>query len=111
MSATADFGAFSLQVVHMGSIASFAFLPWLHRSAVRSIRYKCLLSRIALGALAVSFVCLGELALLPATTTNVWMVRLFATTYFGYFWLMPLYTRLEAAGTSPVRVRSAASQR
>ena len=43
-----------------------AALPWLDRSPVKSMRYKGILSKAALGIFVVSFIILGVLGVLPA---------------------------------------------
>jgi ubiquinol-cytochrome c reductase cytochrome b subunit len=77
------------------AVLSFLFLPWLDRSRVRSIRYKGWLSRFFLAMFAISFVALGYLGLQPAEGTYVLLARIFTCFYFAYFWLMPLYTKME----------------
>jgi ubiquinol-cytochrome c reductase cytochrome b subunit len=87
------------------AVVSFAFLPWLDRSPVRSIRYKGWMSRIALTAFAISFVALGVLGLQPAQGGYVLLARCFTVVYFGFFWLMPIYSRFETSKAPPERVR------
>lgn len=87
------------------AVLSFAFLPWLDRSPVRSIRYKGWLSRVALGAFAISFLALGFLGLQPAEGKYVILARICAVTYFAFFCLMPVYTKFEAVKVVPERVR------
>ncbi len=72
------------------AVASFLFLPWLDRSAVRSMRYKGWPSRIALAAFAISFIVLGYLGLQPAQGVYVTLARVFTVVYFAFFWLMPV---------------------
>ncbi len=87
------------------AVMSFLFLPWLDRSPVRSIRYKGWLSRVALTVFAISFLALGYLGLLPAEGKYVMLARLFTVFYFAFFWLMPLYTKIEAVKAVPERLR------
>ena len=87
------------------SVASFAFLPWLDRSPVRSIRYKGRWSRVALALFALAFVSLGVIGLKPATPAYVLLARVFTAIYLGYFWLMPVYSKWERARPVPDRVR------
>jgi ubiquinol-cytochrome c reductase cytochrome b subunit len=89
----------------MLAVVSFLFLPWLDRSPVRSIRYKGWLSRLALTIFAISFLALGYLGLQPAEGKYVIAARLFTALYFAFFWLMPVYTRIEAVKAVPERVR------
>jgi ubiquinol-cytochrome c reductase cytochrome b subunit len=86
------------------AVVSFLFLPWLDRSPVRSMRYKGWLSRVALTLFAISFLALGYLGLQPAEGTYVIAARLFAVLYFAFFWLMPLYSKLEAVKAVPERI-------
>jgi ubiquinol-cytochrome c reductase cytochrome b subunit len=86
------------------AVVSFLFLPWLDRSPVRSIRYKGWLSRVALTLFAISFLALGYLGLQPAEGKYVVLARLFTVFYFGFFWLMPFYSKIEAVRTVPERV-------
>ena len=86
------------------AVASYLFLPWLDRSPARSMRYKAVPSRLAVGLFASSFMVLGILGLRPAGTTEVWLARAFTVVYFGFFWLMPIYSRLGRTKTVPVRI-------
>jgi ubiquinol-cytochrome c reductase cytochrome b subunit len=86
------------------AVVSFLFLPWLDRSAVRSIRYKGAWSRFFLAMFAISFVALGYLGLQPAEGRYVLLARVFAVFYFAFFWLMPVYTRLERTKAAPERL-------
>jgi ubiquinol-cytochrome c reductase cytochrome b subunit len=86
------------------AVVSFFLLPWLDRSAVRSMRYRGWPSRLALAAFAISFVALGFLGLQPADPVYVLLARVFSMGYFAYFWLMPVYSKLERAKLVPERV-------
>ena len=87
-----------------GAIAMLFLLPWLDRSPVKSIRYKGILSKIALGIFVVSFLVLGYLGVAPATPVNTILGRIFTILYFLYFLLMPLYTSIETCKQPPERV-------
>ncbi|MGB6605267.1 MAG: cytochrome b N-terminal domain-containing protein [Steroidobacteraceae bacterium] len=86
------------------SLASFLFLPWLDRSPVKSIRYKGWISRIALAVFAVSCLVLGYLGMQPPQGVYVVLARVFGVLYFAFFWLMPIYSRLERVRPVPERV-------
>jgi ubiquinol-cytochrome c reductase cytochrome b subunit len=87
------------------AVLSFLFLPWVDRSRVRSIRYKGGFSRFFLAMFAISFVTLGYLGLQPAEGRYVLLARVSTGFYFAYFWLMPLYTKLERVRAVPKRLR------
>ncbi len=83
-----------------GSIVMLFLLPWLDRSPVKSIRYRGGMFKKALVLFVVSFLALGYLGTQPATYGAVIAARIFTAIYFGFFLLMPLYTRWEK--TKPV---------
>ncbi len=87
-----------------GAIAMLFLLPLLDRSPVKSIRYKGILSKIALGIFVVSFLVLGYLGVAPATPVNTILGRIFTILYFLYFLLMPIYTSIETCKQPPERV-------
>ena len=83
-----------------------AALPWLDRSPVKSMRYKGILSKAALGIFVVSFIILGVLGVLPAEKEYTILAQICTTLYFAYFVLMPWYTRVEQTKPEPERVTS-----
>lgn len=87
-----------------GAIAVLFVLPWLDRSPVRSMRYKGWLSRVWLVLFCVSFLILGYLGVQAPTPIGTLVSRICACIYFGYFILMPFYTRLERTRPVPERV-------
>jgi ubiquinol-cytochrome c reductase cytochrome b subunit len=86
------------------SIVVLFLLPWLDRSPVKSIRYKGILSKIALALFVVSFLALSWLGLMPATGLYTLLARIFAVLYFAFFLLMPWYTKTEKCRPAPSRV-------
>jgi ubiquinol-cytochrome c reductase cytochrome b subunit len=104
-------------VLAMGlAVMVFFFLPWLDRSAVKSIRYRGVVYKTALALLVISFVVLGYLGTVPI---NVWgqfgawlggaeratvVARIFTIVYFLFFLLMPWYTRIDKTKPEPERV-------
>lgn len=93
-------------VVAMGSSIALLFaLPWLDRSPVKSMRYKGIFSRIALGILVVSFCILGYLGTLSVTPMRQLAAQACTGLYFLYFLLMPLYTRFESHALPPERIQ------
>ncbi len=87
-----------------GAIVVLFMLPWLDRSKVKSIRYRGGMFKKALLLFVISFVSLGYLGTQPATPLATTMARLFTAVYFGFFLLMPLYTRWEKTKPVPDRL-------
>ncbi|MDM4770759.1 cytochrome bc complex cytochrome b subunit [Solimonas sp. SE-A11] len=98
-----------LGVLTMGAaVVIIFFVPWLDRSPVKSIRYKGMLSKIALTLFTISFVLLSYYGMQPPTPVGTWVSRVGTVIYFAYFLLMPWYTRAEKTKTEPERVTHAA---
>lgn len=92
-------------VIAMGAAIAVLFvLPWLDRSPVRSIRYKGILSKIALVIFVISFIILGYLGGTASTPTSTIVGRVCTVLYFLYFILMPFYTSIEKCKQPPERV-------
>ena len=92
-------------VILMGvSVLIFAALPWLDRSAVKSIRYKGWIYKLALALFVVSFVVLGYLGMQTPTDTLTRIAQVCTIIYFGFFLLMPWYTSVDKTTTPPERV-------
>jgi ubiquinol-cytochrome c reductase cytochrome b subunit len=87
-----------------GAVLLFFFLPWLDRAKVKSIRYRGWLYRGFLLLFAVSFLALGYLGLQPATPEYTRAARIFTVFYFGFFLLMPWYTKADKTRPVPERV-------
>lgn len=82
----------------------FFLLPWLDKSPVRSIRYRGWMSRTALMLFVVSFIGLGYLGLQIVTEGRVLVTRILTLIYFGFFLLMPLYTKWDKPKSEPERL-------
>ena len=94
-----------LGVIAMGAAIAVLFvLPWLDRSPVKSMKYKGWMSKIALLAFCISFIILGVLGVLSPTPERTLVSRICTAIYFGYFILMPFYTRMEKTKPVPERV-------
>ena len=87
-----------------GAMVLLFFLPWLDRGKVASIRYRGWMFKTALGMFVVSFIALGYLGTQPATGTYTMLARIFTATYFAFFLLMPIYTKLDPTKPVPDRV-------
>jgi ubiquinol-cytochrome c reductase cytochrome b subunit len=93
-------------IAMFGSILIFFFVPWLDRSPVKSIRYKGIYSKVALGAFAVSFLVLGWIGTQPPEPILTNVARVFTVVYFAFFVLMPFYSKLDKTKPVPERVTS-----
>lgn len=92
-------------VLAMGAAVLFiAFLPWLDKSPVKSIRYRGWLSKLMLSIFVVSFIGLGILGALPTTDTRVVLAQLLSITYFLFFIGMPFYTRWDKTRPVPAKL-------
>ena len=80
------------------------FLPWLDRAKVKSIRYRGWIYKTALSLFAISFIALGVLGVLPAEGVYILLARIFGILYFGFFILMPYYTKIDKTKPVPDRV-------
>ncbi len=94
-----------LGVVAMGaSIVVLFLLPWLDRGRVRSVRYRGLWFKWALGIFVVSFVGLAYLGTVAASPLATLFSRIFSVLYFAFFLLMPIYSKLDKTKPPPERV-------
>jgi ubiquinol-cytochrome c reductase cytochrome b subunit len=92
-------------VVVMGLGVMILFpLPWLDRSPVRSIRYRPTWNKFLYGAFVVNFLVLGYLGILPPTTLGTLVAQAGTLFYFGFFLLMPWWSRLGEFKPVPDRV-------
>ncbi|WEN41468.1 Cytochrome b [Thauera sp. GDN1] len=92
-------------VVAMGaSVVIIAFLPWLDRSPVKSMRYKGPIFKIAVAIFVVCFFILGYLGVLPPTPGRTLVSQICSVLYFGFFLLMPWYSKLDKCKPEPERV-------
>jgi len=92
-------------VVAMGaSVVIIAFLPWLDRSPVKSIRYKGPIFKIALAIFLVCFFILGYLGVLAPTPGRTLVSQICSVLYFAFFLLMPWYSKLDPCKPEPERV-------
>jgi ubiquinol-cytochrome c reductase cytochrome b subunit len=94
-------------VLLMGAaIMIMFFLPWLDRSPVKSIRYRGGIYKTALGLFVISFFALCWLGMQAPTPLLTTLARVFSAIYFGFFLLMPIYTKLDKTKPVPERVTS-----
>ncbi|MES1926099.1 cytochrome bc complex cytochrome b subunit [Salinisphaera sp. T31B1] len=79
-------------------------LPWLDRSKVKSIRYKGIIFKVMLAALAISFLILGYIGTQPPSPMLTLVARIATIVYFAFFLLMPLYSIIDRTKPVPERV-------
>ncbi len=92
-------------VVGMGAgVVIMAFLPWLDRAKVKSVRYRGPIYKSFLALFVISFVGLGYLGTQAPTPLLNDIARLLSVTYFGFFILMPWYTSVEKTKPVPERI-------
>lgn len=101
---------FGLDAKFWGVVAMFAavgiiaFLPWLDRSPVKSIRYKGPIFKTALTIFVIAFLILGYLGVLPPTPMRTLVAQICSVLYFAFFLLMPWYSKIDPCKPEPERV-------
>jgi ubiquinol-cytochrome c reductase cytochrome b subunit len=96
-------------VVVMGaSVVILFFLPWLDKSPVKSIRYRPSWHKAMLAVFIVDFFVLGYLGVQPPSPTGERVSQLGTLFYFGFFLLMPWWSRLGEFKPVPERITYAA---
>ena len=95
-------------VVMGGAVIVLFFLPWLDRSLAKSIRYRPGWHRIVYGVFVAFFLVLGYLGTQPPSVTSNYISQLGTLVYFGFFLLMPWWSRLGTFKPVPDRVIFAA---
>jgi ubiquinol-cytochrome c reductase cytochrome b subunit len=87
-----------------GAVLILFFMPWLDRSPVRSIRYRPGWHKAVYGVLVVYFLVLGYLGIQPPSPTGTLIAQIGTIYYFGFFLLMPWWSRLGTFKTVPDRI-------
>ncbi len=92
-------------VVIMGGAVMILFgLPWFDRSPVKSIRYRPGWNKILYGLFVIVFAVLGYLGIKPPSTVGTLMSQIGTLFYFGFFLLMPWWSRIGEFRAVPERV-------
>ncbi len=92
-------------VVLMGlAVMVFFLLPWLDVSPVKSMRYKGPLFRFALAVFVIAFLILGFFGTQPVTDAGTFISQFCTILYFGFFALMPWFSRMDRTRPVPERV-------
>jgi ubiquinol-cytochrome c reductase cytochrome b subunit len=95
-------------VVMGGSVIILFFLPWLDNCAVKSIRYRPDWHVYLYVAFVVNFFVLGYLGVKPPSLIGERVSQIGTLYYFGFFLLMPWWSRLGETKPVPARVNFAA---
>ena len=95
-------------VVMGGAVIILFFLPWLDHSPVRSIRYRPTWNKYLYGVFVINFVVLGYLGVQPPSPIGERVSQIGTLFYFGFFLLMPWWSRLGNFKPVPDRVTFAA---
>jgi ubiquinol-cytochrome c reductase cytochrome b subunit len=92
-------------VVLMGvSVLILAGLPWLDYSPVKSIRYRPDWHKIVYVVFGIAFVVLGYLGVQAPTPVGTLVAQIGTIIYFGFFLLMPWWSRMGEFKPVPTRV-------
>ncbi len=92
-------------VVVMGAaVLILFFLPWLDRAPVRSIRYRPGWNKWLYGIFVLNFLVLGYLGIKPPSDMGTLVSQIGTLFYFGFFLLMPWWSRIGEFKAVPERV-------
>jgi ubiquinol-cytochrome c reductase cytochrome b subunit len=91
-------------VVMGGAVIILFFLPWLDNSEVKSIRYRPDWHKYLYAVFVVNFVVLGYLGIKAPSMINERVSQIGTLFYFGFFLLMPWWSRLGTFKPVPDRV-------
>jgi ubiquinol-cytochrome c reductase cytochrome b subunit len=92
-------------VVVMGAAVMVMFpLPWLDRSPVKSIRYRPSWVRWLYGLFVINFFVLGYLGIKPPSDIGTLVSQVGTMFYFGFFLLMPWWSRIGEFKPVPERI-------
>ena len=91
-----------------GGVVTLFFLPWLDNSAVKSIRYRPDWHKYLYAVFVINFLVLGYLGTQPPSAIGGRVAQLGTLFYFGFFILMPWWSRIGTSKPVPDRVVFAA---
>jgi len=91
-------------VVMGGAVIILFFLPWLDQSPARSIRYRPDWHKYLYGVFVIVFVILAYLGVQPPSPIGERVSQIGTLFYFGFFILMPWWSRLGTPKPVPERV-------
>jgi len=87
-----------------GAVVILFFLPWLDHSPVKSIRYRPGWHKWLYGIFIVNFLVLGYLGTQPPSDAFNLTSQIGTLIYLGFFFLMPIWSRLGTFKPVPDRV-------
>jgi ubiquinol-cytochrome c reductase cytochrome b subunit len=91
-----------------GATIILFFLPWLDYSPVKSIRYRPDWHKYLYAVFVINFIILGYLGIQPPSNLGERVSQVGTLLYFGFFLLMPIWSRMGEFKTPPERVSFAA---
>ncbi|WP_460506264.1 cytochrome b [Hydrogenophaga soli] len=91
-------------VVMGGAVVIMFFLPWLDNSAVKSIRYRPSWNKWLYLVFVINFFILGYLGVKPPSPVGELVSQVGTLIYFGFFLLMPWWSRIGECKPVPTRV-------
>jgi ubiquinol-cytochrome c reductase cytochrome b subunit len=91
-------------VVMGGAVVILFFLPWLDKCEVKSIRYRPDWHKYMYAIFVVNFVILAYLGVQPPSPIGERVSQVGTLFYFGFFLLMPWWSRLGETKPVPSRV-------
>ena len=91
-----------------GAVVILFFLPWLDNCEVKSIRYRPDWHKYMYGIFVLNFVVLAYLGVQPPSAIGERVSQIGTLFYFGFFLLMPWWSRLGQTKPVPARVTFAA---
>ncbi len=87
-----------------GAVVILFFLPWLDNCAVKSIRYRPDWHKYLYAVFVVNFLILGYLGVQPPSAIGERVSQVGSLFYFGFFLLMPIWSRMGETKPVPDRV-------
>ena len=91
-----------------GAVIILFFLPWLDYSPVKSIRYRPDWHKYLYGIFVINFVILAYLGTQPPSAIGERVSQVGTLFYFGFFILMPWWSKIGEPKPVPARVNFAA---
>jgi ubiquinol-cytochrome c reductase cytochrome b subunit len=95
-------------VVMGGAVVIMFFLPWLDRAEAKSIRYRPDWHKVMYGLFVLVFAVLGYLGVQAPSAMGERVSQVGTLFYFGFFLLMPWWSRIGTSKPVPERVTFAA---